>query len=109
MRPSTTRRKADGGEAQALSPGPGQALSPMLAPPAWRDAHVKPLWEIEQAHRPDGDLGGPVIWPWRTMAPLVQRAIELASPASAERRVLSLIDPTGREGDFQTTTNLNAG
>jgi gentisate 1,2-dioxygenase len=75
----------------------------------WRDARVKPLWEIAQAHRPDGDLGRPEIWPWRTMEPLVERAIALASPESAERRVLSLIDPTGRDGDFQTITNLNAG
>jgi gentisate 1,2-dioxygenase len=75
----------------------------------WRSAHVKPLWEIAQAHKPDDEFAAPAIWPWRTMRPLVERAIELASPASAERRVLSLIDPTGGDGDFHTTTNLNAG
>jgi gentisate 1,2-dioxygenase len=75
----------------------------------WRDAHVRPLWEIAQAHAPDPAAGAPVAWPWATLEPLVERAIALASPASAERRVLSLIDPSGRPGDFQTTTNLNAG
>ena len=75
----------------------------------WRDAHVRPLWEIAQAHAPDPAAGGPVNWPWATLEPLVARAISLASPASAERRVLSLIDPAGKPGDFQTTTNLNAG
>jgi gentisate 1,2-dioxygenase len=75
----------------------------------WAAAHVKPLWEIEQAHRTGDDGGGPVIWPWRTMEPLVTRAIDLASPAVAERRVLSLIDPAARPGEFHTITNLNAG
>jgi gentisate 1,2-dioxygenase len=84
-------------------------LSPEELQQGWRDAHVKPLWEIAMAHKPDGDLGTPVLWPWRTMEPLVQRAIALASPASAERRVLSLIDPDGHEDDFHTITNLNAG
>jgi gentisate 1,2-dioxygenase len=74
----------------------------------WNDAHVKPLWEIAQAHAPDGDVEPPMLWAWRTMEPLVQRAIALASPASAERRVLALIDPQGREGDFHTAPNLNA-
>jgi gentisate 1,2-dioxygenase len=76
---------------------------------AWRAARVKPLWEIAQAHRPDGDLGTVEIWPWQTLEPLVERAIALASPARAERRVLSLIDPTARTGEFHTITNLNAG
>ncbi len=43
------------------------------------------------------------------MEPLVQRAIELATPAVAERRVLSLIDPQAGPNEFHTITNLNAG
>jgi gentisate 1,2-dioxygenase len=85
------------------------ALSAGQIAQGWRDANVKPLWEIEQAHKPDSDLGRPVIWPWHTMEPLVARAIASVSPASAERRVLALIDPLGRPGDFHTTPNLNAG
>jgi gentisate 1,2-dioxygenase len=77
--------------------------------PAWSEAHVKPLWEIPQAHHAEDASGAPVLWPWRTMEPLVQRAIELATPAVAERRVLSLIDPTAGPAEFHTVTNLNAG
>lgn len=87
----------------------GQELTREEIQHGWDDAHVRPLWEIAAAHRPDTAPGGPVIWPWRTLEPLVARAIALASPASAERRVLSLIDPTGGPGDFHTITNLNAG
>ena len=36
----------------------------------WRDAHVKPLWEIEQAHRPDGPPDPPAIWRWPRTAKL---------------------------------------
>jgi gentisate 1,2-dioxygenase len=74
----------------------------------WRDAHVRPLWEIPQAHAAETEDGRPVIWPWRAMEPLVQRAIDLTSPAVAERRVLSLIDPLARDGEFHSITNLNA-
>lgn len=74
----------------------------------WRDAHVRPLWEIAQAHAPDPAAGGPVLWAWRTMEPLIERAIALASPATAERRVLSFIDPSAGPEDFHTITNLNA-
>jgi gentisate 1,2-dioxygenase len=77
---------------------------------AWRDAHVKPLWENAQAHRPPAPLISNVgVWKWSVMEPLVMEAIRLATPAVAERRVLSLIDPSAIGDDFQTTTNLNAG
>jgi gentisate 1,2-dioxygenase len=75
---------------------------------AWQNAHVQGLWEIPAAHGnpppPEGTL-----WPWRTMKPLVDRATLLASPAVAERRVLSMVDPKARPGEFHTITNLNAG
>jgi gentisate 1,2-dioxygenase len=75
----------------------------------WREAHVQPLWEIPQAHPGAARELAPVAWPWRSMEPLIRRAIALTSPEGAERRVLSLIDPTGRDGDFHTIANLNAG
>ena len=75
---------------------------------AWSAAGVKPLWEIPQAHaQPESQRAG--VWPWRTMAPLVARAVALASPDVAERRVLSLIAPSAMPGEFHTITNLNAG
>jgi gentisate 1,2-dioxygenase len=76
---------------------------------AWHDAHVKPLWENELAHGPATMPSRVGVWKWSTMEPLVTEAIRLASPAVAERRVLSLIDPSATGNQFHTTTNLNAG
>jgi gentisate 1,2-dioxygenase len=76
---------------------------------AWRGAHVQPLWEIPEAH------GGPppapqgTLWAWRAMKPLIDRATEIATPAVAERRVLSMVHPQAKPGEFHTITNLNAG
>ena len=41
--------------------------------------------------------------------PLIERACILATPAVAERRVLSLIAEDASNGEFHTITNLNAG
>jgi gentisate 1,2-dioxygenase len=76
---------------------------------AWSAAHVKPLWEIQQAHSDDVHVPRGTHWPWRTMHALVERACEVASPAVSERRVLSLIAPDAKPGEFHTITNLNAG
>lgn len=77
---------------------------------AWKTAHVKPLWENAQAHRPESSMPSNVgVWKWSVMEPLVMEALRLATPAVAERRVLSLVDPSATGDDFQTTTNLNAG
>ncbi len=76
---------------------------------AWDDAHVRPLWEIAQAHSEAAPEHRATLWPWRTMRALVERACELTSPAVAERRVLSLIAPDAKPGEFHTITNLNAG
>ena len=74
---------------------------------SWKDANVRPLWEVQHAY--DGARKtGPVLWPWVKMEPLVRRAIGLTSPAVAERRALSLVDPAGKPGDFHSITNLNA-
>jgi gentisate 1,2-dioxygenase len=86
-----------------------EALSADQLQQGWRDAHVRPLWEIAQAHAGAGQEPAPVAWPWRSMQPLIERAIALTSPEVAERRVLSLIDPTARDGEFHTIANLNAG
>jgi gentisate 1,2-dioxygenase len=85
-----------------------EQLTPEQLQQGWRDAHVKPLWEIPQAHALAGHEPAPVAWRWETMQPLIQRAIALTSPEVAERRVLSFIDPNGRDGDFHTIANLNA-
>jgi gentisate 1,2-dioxygenase len=76
---------------------------------AWNAAHVRPLWEIPGAHSEAKPEHRATLWPWRTMSPLIDRACELASPAVAERRVLSFIAPDAKPGEFHTINNLNAG
>ncbi|MGP0090636.1 MAG: cupin domain-containing protein [Xanthobacteraceae bacterium] len=75
---------------------------------AWRDAHVRPLWENPIAHKASG--GGPKahLWPWRVLGPIVADAMRIASVASIERRVLTLVDPEAEEDAAGTTTNLTA-
>ena len=75
---------------------------------AWDEASVRPLWEIEQAHAVDTHETRGTIWPWRTTGPLTRRALDLASPEVAERRVLSFIAPDAKPGEFHTIVNLNA-
>jgi gentisate 1,2-dioxygenase len=78
---------------------------------AIEDAHVVALWEMY------GGAGGPqpqpepaFHWPWRVLAPLMDRAVAEAGMDRAERRVLSLANPAfGRDDHFRATTNLNAG
>ena len=85
-----------------------EELTPEQLQQGWRDAHVRPLWEIPQAHALAGREPAPVVWSWQGMQPLFERAVALTSPEVAERRVLSMIDPTGHEHDFHTIANLNA-
>lgn len=78
---------------------------------AIEDAHVVALWEMF------GGAGGPperpeptCHWPWRVLAPLMDRAVGETTMNNAERRVLSLANPLhGRDDNFRATTNLNAG
>src|SRR5216684_685681 len=73
---------------------------------AWRQAHVRPLWENPIAHR--AREGGPKahMWKWSELGPLVTGAMKMTSMAAIERRVLTLVDP-GAQGDAAgTTTNL---
>jgi gentisate 1,2-dioxygenase len=74
----------------------------------WKDAHVSPLWENAKATDAHHQEPAPNLWAWKTMQPLVGNAIAQTSPAIAERRALSLIDPDARPGEFHTVTNLNA-
>jgi gentisate 1,2-dioxygenase len=76
---------------------------------AWRDAHIQPLWENRVAHTGAPPAAEGTLWPWRTMKPLVDRATVLATPAVAERRVLSMIHPKAKPGEYHTITNFNAG
>lgn len=75
---------------------------------AWAAAHVRPLWEIQAAHKPPAGSGGAHIWRWRELEPLMLEALRVTDTEVAERRVLSFIDPSSSGEQFHTTTNLNA-
>src|SRR5580700_3277079 len=75
---------------------------------AWRDAHVRPLWESPIAHTVRAGGPKPHLWPWRVLEPLVADAVRVASLASIERRVLMLVDPEADADATGTTTNLTA-
>src|SRR5260370_30326443 len=53
---------------------------------AWRQAHVRPLWENPIAHK--AREGGPKahMWKWSELGPLVTGAMKMTSMAAIERR-----------------------
>jgi len=73
---------------------------------AWRQAHVRPLWENPIAHK--AREGGPKahMWKWSELGPLVTGAMKMTSMAAIERRVLTLVDPGAQSDAAGTTTNL---
>jgi gentisate 1,2-dioxygenase len=74
----------------------------------WAAAHVRPLWEVQAAHKPPPPGGGAHIWRWRELEPLIFETLKVTTPEVAERRVLSFIDPTATGDQFHTVSNLNA-
>ena len=76
---------------------------------AWRQAHVRPLWEntIDHTVRVGGLKAH--LWKWSELGPLLAIATKLISIAAIERRVLVLVDPAAQGGAAAagtTTTNL---
>jgi gentisate 1,2-dioxygenase len=74
---------------------------------AWHAAHVRPLWESVVAHKARDAGPKPHLWKWSLLRGFVDDAIKVASPASIERRVLSLVDPESDNPAAGTTTNLS--
>ena len=70
---------------------------------AWKEAHLAPLWESPTAHKPPAPPDPSYLWSWERVRPLIGRAIEVANPAAVERRVLTLVNPTTRGPDDQST------
>jgi gentisate 1,2-dioxygenase len=85
----------------ATTDGPTEAMRQ-----AWRQAHVRPLWENPIAHKVRD--GGPRahLWKWSELGPLVTAAMKMTSMAAIERRVLTLVDPEADGNAAGTTTNL---
>ncbi|WP_338617126.1 cupin domain-containing protein [Pigmentiphaga sp. CHJ604] len=62
----------------------------------WRSAHLAPLWESPNAHKPPPGPAAPHIWRWAETRPLVQLAFEETSPSAVQRRVLQMLSPHSR-------------
>src|SRR5215468_10398962 len=75
---------------------------------AWRDAHVRPLWESPVAHKSRDGGPKPHLWQWPQLRSFINEAMKVTTPAAVERRVLSLIDPESDNPAAGTTTNLSA-
>ncbi len=71
-------------------------------------ASVAPLWEIPAHQTAVAEVAR--IWRWRDLEPLFDRAVLAAGVDSAERRVLSLVNPSlPSKGPARVTININAG
>jgi gentisate 1,2-dioxygenase len=75
---------------------------------AWRNAHVRPLWENPLAHNAGKAAPKAHLWTWAELRPLIVDAMGLNSMAAIERRVLTLVDPQAQGHAAGTTTNLTA-
>src|SRR5712691_1606163 len=71
---------------------------------AWQEANLAPLWENARAHRPAPGPEAAHLWSWEKIRPLIAAAVEVASPAAIERRVLQLVPPHPREQEEQQTS-----
>ncbi|MEO7938270.1 MAG: cupin domain-containing protein [Burkholderiaceae bacterium] len=77
---------------------------------ALAERHAQPLWDryhritTREPKAPDA----PMLWSWREMLPLIERAAREVSMEDAERRVLLLTHPAFG-GRVATTTNLSGG
>lgn len=80
----------------------------MIADLAARQA--QPLWDRYHriTTREPKAADAPMLWAWREMLPLIERASREVAMEDAERRVLLLTHPAF-EGRVATTTNLSAG
>lgn len=76
---------------------------------AWRAAHLSPLWESPNAHKPPPAPVASHQWRWRDLRPLIERAFGETSPAAVERRVLQLMSPASQSlADEFTAGNVLA-
>jgi gentisate 1,2-dioxygenase len=63
---------------------------------AWKAAHLSPLWESPNAHKPQAEPVAPYKWAWAEIRPLLEYAFKETSPSAVERRVLQLMNPLSR-------------
>lgn len=76
---------------------------------AWHAAHLAPLWESPNAHKPPSSPAECHQWRWSELRPLVERSFLGTSPAAVERRVLQLMSPHSKSlADEFTAGNVLA-
>lgn len=76
---------------------------------AWHAAHLSPLWESPNAHKPPPAPPESHQWRWSELRPLLERAFGETSPAAVERRVLQLMSPQSKSlADEFTAGNVLA-
>lgn len=76
---------------------------------AWHAAHLAPLWESPNAHKPPPAPAQSHQWRWSELRPLLELAFQETSPAAVERRVLQLMSPQSRSlADEFTAGNVLA-
>lgn len=61
--------------------------------PIWHAAHLAPLWDSPNAHKPPPPPASAHIWRWNETRPLVDLAFQETSPAAVQRRVLQMLSP----------------
>ena len=73
------------------------------------EVHAQPLWDrYMRLNTREPQYHAPLIWPWQTMGPLVERAAREVDMEEAERRVLLLTHPDF-PGTVFTTPTLSGG
>ena len=74
------------------------------------DANLQPLWDryMSLMTREPSPIDWPILWSWKSMRPLIDRAVAEVGMEDAERRVLLFCHPAFAP-DIWTTTNLSAG
>lgn len=76
---------------------------------AWHAAHLSPLWESPNAHKPPPAPVESHQWRWSELRPLLERAFGETSPVAVERRVLQLMSPASKSlADEFTAGNVLA-
>lgn len=75
----------------------------------WHGAHLAPLWESPNAHKPLDSVVPSHIWHWSDTRPLIELAFQQTSPAAVQRRVLQMLSPQASSvADEHTCGNVLA-
>ncbi|MGJ7918267.1 cupin domain-containing protein [Massilia sp. LXY-6] len=59
----------------------------------WEAAHLAPLWNSPNAHKPPPPPVAAHVWRWKETRALVELAFRETSPAAVQRRVLQMLSP----------------